>query len=237
MSAHARKDPITRRAEIVAAARVAFARHTYAEVGVAALAEAAGVSKGLVYHYFPDGRPDVFAAVVRDLLDELLGRLRLASRAPFGPATRLGQLFGAFFGYFVSEPTTYRLLVREPWTTGSEEVEGLALAVRGKVAAEVAGVLAAAGLPADDLLVAGAGLTGYAMANVELVLGGHVDAEAAWELTVACAQAHLSGSVARPATAGGPGRALGTPASRPGDRSLPSPHAPIAPGGPGAGCT
>ena len=65
----------------------------------------------------------------------------------------------------------------------------------------------------------------------------YVDAEAAWELTVACAQAHLSGSVARPATPGGPGRALGTPASRPGDRSLPSPHAPIAPGGPGAGCT
>lgn len=45
-----RKHPDTRRAEIVATARQVFADTGYAESGLAEIASAAQVSKGLLYH-------------------------------------------------------------------------------------------------------------------------------------------------------------------------------------------
>ena len=52
-----RKNPDTRRAEIVATARQVFAATGYAESGLAEIASAASVSKGLLYHYFPRAGP------------------------------------------------------------------------------------------------------------------------------------------------------------------------------------
>ena len=59
-----RKDPEARRAEIVASARDIFATVGYAESGLADVAEGAHVSKGLVYHYFPDGKHELISAAL-----------------------------------------------------------------------------------------------------------------------------------------------------------------------------
>ena len=57
-----RKDPASRRAELVRAAREVFGRSGYAETGITEIAHEAQVSKALLYHYFPDGRPQLFVA-------------------------------------------------------------------------------------------------------------------------------------------------------------------------------
>ena len=178
-----RKNPDLRRAEIVATAREVFAATGYAESGLAEIASAASVSKGLLYHYFPDGRPQLFVSVMAGLLEEFQQRLRQASKMPFSPRTRMEQLLAALFGFFDENPAAYRLLFRDPWVTHDEAVEASAIATRVQIASELASLMAGSALPADDLVSASTGMLGFALANVELCIAGQVDAETAWRVT------------------------------------------------------
>jgi AcrR family transcriptional regulator len=178
-----RKNPDTRRAEIVATARQVFAATGYAESGLAEIASAANVSKGLLYHYFPEGRPQLFVSVMQGLLGEFQQRLRQASKMPFSPRTRMEHLLAALFGFFDENPSAYRLLFRDPWVTHDDAVEASAIATRVQIASELATLMAGSGLPADDVVAASTGMLGFALANVELCIAGQVDPETAWRVT------------------------------------------------------
>ncbi len=71
----ARLDVDERRAQLVALGRGAFSRRSYDEISIDDLAQEAGISKGLLYHYFPTKR-DFYVATVREsarlLLDSTL---------------------------------------------------------------------------------------------------------------------------------------------------------------------
>ncbi len=178
-----RKNPDTRRAEIVATARQVFAATGYAESGLAEIATAANVSKGLLYHYFPEGRPQLFVSVMQGLLAEFQQRLRQASKMPFSPRTRMEHLLAALFGFFDENPAAYRLLFRDPWVTHDETVEASAIVTRVQIASELTALMAGSALPADDLVAASTGMLGFALANVELCIAGQLDAETAWRVT------------------------------------------------------
>jgi AcrR family transcriptional regulator len=60
-----------RRAQLLALARRAFSDRAYDEVSIDALARVAGISKGLLYHYFPTKR-DLYVAGLREIADELV---------------------------------------------------------------------------------------------------------------------------------------------------------------------
>jgi AcrR family transcriptional regulator len=79
-------DPGERRESILAAAAAAFAAAPYAEVTVAEVAQSAHASEALVYRYFP-GKAELYAALVRRAVDDLLARQRdaLAALAPGVP--------------------------------------------------------------------------------------------------------------------------------------------------------
>jgi AcrR family transcriptional regulator len=76
--AFSRLDPEGRRAQILEAARQVFSEQPYAAVSMAGVAQAAGVTRGLVHHYF-GGKVELFRAVVA----------LLAERAPALVATDL----------------------------------------------------------------------------------------------------------------------------------------------------
>ena len=178
-----RKNPNARRAEIVATAREVFASAGYAESGLAEIASAAKVSKGLLYHYFPEGRPQLFVSVMQELLAEFQQRLRQAAKVPFSPRTRMEHLLAALFGFFDENPPAYRLLFRDPWVTHDETVEASAIVTRVQIASELTALMAGSALPADDLVAASTGMLGFALANVELCIAGQLDAETAWRVT------------------------------------------------------
>jgi AcrR family transcriptional regulator len=186
-----RKRPEARRAELVTAARKIFAESGYAEVGMNDVAAAASVSKALVYHYFPEGRLELLACVVDDLLAEFRERLRHAANVPFSGPTRMEHLLGALFGFFDENPAAYRLLFRDSWLAQDNTADAPSVAVRVRLASEFAAVMGSSGRPADDMLAASVGILGFALANVELALAGEIDPEVAWRVTCEYASIHL----------------------------------------------
>lgn len=101
--------PDSRRRSILDAAATLYASRPYDEISTAELAEAAGVTRGLVHHYFGTKR-DVFLAVMREsvmmpesLLPDL-GELPLAARVDhtinwiLDAATTFGQAWVAASG-------------------------------------------------------------------------------------------------------------------------------------------
>lgn len=75
-----RLDPATRRAAILASARVAFATRSYAQVSLAAVGRDAGVSEALVHKYF-DGKAGLFAELTQEAVDGLLDAQAAAQAA------------------------------------------------------------------------------------------------------------------------------------------------------------
>lgn len=83
-----RLDAHTRRAGILAAAAVEFARAPYEEVSVAHVAAAASASEALVFRYF-GSKPQLYASVIRWTMDELVARQASADDAlPPGSSAR-----------------------------------------------------------------------------------------------------------------------------------------------------
>lgn len=60
-----------RRAQLLALGRKIFSENAYDEVSIDAIAAAAGISKGLLYHYFPTKR-DFYVAALRDTANQLI---------------------------------------------------------------------------------------------------------------------------------------------------------------------
>jgi AcrR family transcriptional regulator len=69
-TARRRLSPEDRRAELLALGAEVFGKRPYDDVRIDEIAERAGVSRALMYHYFPDKRA-FFAAVVQDEADRL----------------------------------------------------------------------------------------------------------------------------------------------------------------------
>src|SRR3954466_5803514 len=78
-----RLDPVQRRDQILDAANVLFAERAYDEVSIEDIASAAGVTRGLVHHYF-GGRKDVYVA----LLERLGAQREDQFRPPAGRSAR-----------------------------------------------------------------------------------------------------------------------------------------------------
>ena len=77
-----------RRAQILDAGTTLFAEHAYEEISMREIAAAAGVSKALLYHYFPS-KIDLFKAAVSEAATTLAELIR-----PTGGGERAGTAGG-----------------------------------------------------------------------------------------------------------------------------------------------
>jgi AcrR family transcriptional regulator len=78
------------RAVLVSAARRLFATHGFNDVSSEKIAQAAGVTRGALYHHFAD-KTDVFAAVFELIESEVVGRIAAAVSA-MGPSDPIAQM-------------------------------------------------------------------------------------------------------------------------------------------------
>jgi AcrR family transcriptional regulator len=105
----ARLDVDERRLQLTQLGSELFSARTYDEVSIDELARAAGISKGLLYHYFPTKR-DFYVATVRHSSKDLLDRTFLPSE--LGPIDRLQGGLDAFLDYVSDHGPAYISLLR-----------------------------------------------------------------------------------------------------------------------------
>lgn len=175
--------PEQRRALLIEAAQETFAARGYTQAGLAEVATLAGVSKTLLYHYFPDGRPELYREVMEQLVIKAIEAVRGAVRIPASPDRRLSDLVTALFGYFERHPDAYRLIILEPWGSGDPSVIAQAMAVRARLAGELNGLLAPAGQPLPVTMAGGAAAMGALLHLCELWLGDQITREQALEVS------------------------------------------------------
>jgi AcrR family transcriptional regulator len=166
--------PAERRELLIDAAEETFASRSYTQAGLAEVATLAGVSKTLLYHYFPDGRPELYREVMDRLVDQVVEVISDAVQAPTSTKERLSGLVTGLLTYFEDHPDAYRLLILEPWGSGDAGVVGQAMAVRARLAGELNRLLAPAGQPLSLTMAGGAAALGVLLHVCELWMAGQL---------------------------------------------------------------
>jgi AcrR family transcriptional regulator len=122
--AYSRLAPDDRRRQLLERAVELFAEHGYDELSMAAFARAAGISKPLLYHYFPSKR-DLFEAALAQAAEEHLARIAPEGDRPAGE--QLTASLDAFLDWIEANPGAYEKLMR---SAGIPEVRELIDRVR-----------------------------------------------------------------------------------------------------------
>ena len=104
-----------RREQLLELALEVFADRTYEEISIDEIAQKAGISKGLLYHYFP-GKRAFYVAAVRHAAEELLsqtaGRVEEAREAGAAQADLLRTGLHAYLDFIEERATTFLFLMR-----------------------------------------------------------------------------------------------------------------------------
>src|SRR4051795_6095843 len=107
--AYTRLDVDERRRQLLELGADLFARFSYDEVSMATIAREAGISKALLYHYFPS-KQAFFVATVGEEAAELAERVRPDPAAP--PAAQLATALDAWLGWVQTHREAYARVVR-----------------------------------------------------------------------------------------------------------------------------
>jgi len=105
----ARLDVDERRKQLVALGLDLFGARPFDEVSIDELAAAAGISKGLLYHYFPT-KKDFYVATVRESARQLYERTSQDTAGE--PLERLHAGLDAYLDYVVEHQQPYTALLR-----------------------------------------------------------------------------------------------------------------------------
>ena len=128
-----RLSPDARRAQLIALGVEMLATRTLDELSVEVIAQQAGISRGLLFHYF-SSKQDFHTAVARAAADELIRRT-----APDTSKAPLEALYGsldAFVQYVEENPDNYKSLVRGA-ASGDSEMRAIFDDTRARLAQRV----------------------------------------------------------------------------------------------------
>ena len=124
-----------RRAQLAEAAIAIVAADGYTGLTLDAVAERAGVTRNLLYHYFPDGRSDLFTAAVELAGSTLTEGWLTDSDVPI--EERLAANFARFFDHAL-EPSDVWLVHRQGRLLNEPEIAALGERYRSVVVEAVA---------------------------------------------------------------------------------------------------
>lgn len=123
-----RLSPDARRAELLRAGERVFTESSYEDVSIEQIADAAGVSKNLLYHYF-GGKRDLYLETIRAASNEMLARTEPDLRLP--PIQRLRSSIDEHLAYVEEHAQGYVKLLRG--AGGDAEVLEIVAAARRRV--------------------------------------------------------------------------------------------------------
>ncbi len=159
--AYARLSVDERRRQIIEAGNELFATHAYEEISMRQIAAAAGISKALLYHYFPS-KTELFKAAVREHADEL--QQLLAPAADLPPLQALTAVLDGYLGWIEAHAETWSKLLQSASTLpeARELVEGF----RARTLAQMLHQVSSQRRPRPALRTALSGWLGYVDASI-----------------------------------------------------------------------
>jgi AcrR family transcriptional regulator len=141
-----------RRRQLLELGAELFAKHSYGEVSMARIAREAGISKALLYHYFP-GKQEYFVATLQQGAEEIARRTEPDPGLP--PFEALSTSLDAFLGWIEENETAYRKLME---SVGSvPEVKTLIDGIRDATSVRILDGLGAGDPPPPKLRAAARG--------------------------------------------------------------------------------
>jgi AcrR family transcriptional regulator len=147
--AYRRLDVDERRRRLLELGVDLFTRHSYAELSMAAIAREAGISKALLYHYFPS-KQAYFVATLEQQAEELAALVAVDPALP--PLEQLTRALDAFLGWVEEHAEGYGKLLEG--ATTHAEVRELVDQVRATTADQILAGLAPGAPPTAALRAA-----------------------------------------------------------------------------------
>ncbi|MFF0586857.1 TetR/AcrR family transcriptional regulator [Streptomyces sp. NPDC003781] len=116
-----------RRQQLIGVALDLFSRRSPDEVSIDEIASAAGISRPLVYHYFP-GKLSLYEAALQRASDDLAARFVEPHEGPLG--ARLLRVMGRYFDFVDEHGPGFSALMRGGPAVGSSTTNALVDSVR-----------------------------------------------------------------------------------------------------------
>ncbi|MCX5081306.1 TetR/AcrR family transcriptional regulator [Streptomyces sp. NPDC056121] len=116
-----------RRQQLIGVALELFSHRSPDDVSIDEIAAAAGISRPLVYHYFP-GKLSLYEAALRRAADDLAQRFEEPQDGPLG--ARLVRVMGRFFDFVDEHGPGFSALMRGGPAVGSSTTNALIDSVR-----------------------------------------------------------------------------------------------------------
>ncbi|MFK0153791.1 TetR/AcrR family transcriptional regulator [Streptomyces sp. NPDC090499] len=116
-----------RRQQLIGVALELFSRRSPDEVSIDEIASAAGISRPLVYHYFP-GKLSLYEAALKRASEDLAGRFEEPHEGPLG--ARLLRVMRRFFDFVDEHGPGFAALMRGGPAVGSSATNALIDSVR-----------------------------------------------------------------------------------------------------------
>ncbi|MEU2419704.1 TetR/AcrR family transcriptional regulator [Streptomyces sp. NPDC007851] len=116
-----------RRQQLIGVALELFSRRSPDEVSIDEIASAAGISRPLVYHYFP-GKLSLYEAALKRASEDLAGRFSEPHEGPLG--ARLLRVMRRFFDFVDEHGPGFAALMRGGPAVGSSATNALIDSVR-----------------------------------------------------------------------------------------------------------
>lgn len=110
------------RADLIAAARTLFIEKSYAETGTPEIVAAAGVTRGALYHHFPD-KQALFRAVVEKEAEAVAAEIEAAAPETLAPRDALMAGSDAYLAAMRAPGRTRLLLLDGPAVLGCAEMD------------------------------------------------------------------------------------------------------------------
>ncbi|MGW0615148.1 TetR/AcrR family transcriptional regulator [Streptomyces sp. NPDC002788] len=116
-----------RRQQLIGVALELFSRRSPDDVSIDEIASAAGISRPLVYHYFP-GKLSLYEAALKRASDDLAGRFVEPHEGPLG--ARLLRVMRRYFDFVDEHGPGFSALMRGGPAVGSSTTNALVASVR-----------------------------------------------------------------------------------------------------------
>lgn len=150
-----------RREQVMAVARAVFVERGYHAAGMDEIADAAGVSKPVLYQHFPS-KLELYLALLDRGIDDLLHSADDALRSTTDNKERVQATMLAYFTFVEDQGSAYRLVFESDVMNESavrERVDRAHEAIASKIASVIS---ADTGLSQDQAMLLGSGLQGLA---------------------------------------------------------------------------